>query len=166
MTKIQYTMQPIGHIRTPYKEQKGAPIQPNQGSPVESEVYINEEYRDGLSDLAGFERIWLITYLDRSRPFSLKLVPYRDNVERGVFATRSPSRPNSIGISCVELLEVKVTEGLVRVKGVDLLDKTPILDIKPYSPQFDCFPDVSAGWLDKGSDRTNADSRFEATRGL
>ena len=156
----KFNVSPIGYVKSPYKEQSGTPIQPSFGDPVEAEIRISPEFREGLVDLDRFDRIWLISLLDRSRPYKLKVIPYRDTQERGLFACRAPSRPNPIGISSVRLLSVDVMKGILKVSGIDLLDRTPILDIKPYSPKFDSFPDEPAGWLDKSIDRETADNRF------
>lgn len=153
------SLTPIGLIRTPFKEPAGTPIQPVFAGDSEGVVEVFPEYADGLRDLDGFERIWLLYWLDRAPPPRLRLVPFRDSVERGLFATRAPCRPNPIGLSCVRLLGVR--GNLLTVGGVDLLDGTPVLDIKPYVPQFDAFPQSRAGWLDRGGGQTIADNRFE-----
>lgn len=153
----------IGLIHSPFKQQAGTPIQPVFADGAQGTVQIYPEYEEGLLDLNGFERIWLLYWLDRAPPARLRVIPYRDNVERGAFATRSPSRPNPIGLSCVRLLGIE--GNTLRVAGVDMLDGTPLWDIKPYVPQFDSFPNAKAGWLDaRRVDRTHADERFE-TRG-
>lgn len=149
----------IGVIGTPHKEQAGTPIQPTYAEGVQGTVLLFEEYADALFDLEGFERIWLIYYLDRSKPWTPRVVPYRDTVEHGLFATRSPARPNSIGISAVRLLAI--TGRTLHVEGVDMLEGTPLLDIKPYVPAFDAFSASQAGWFDRtSSDRSVADDRF------
>ena len=113
----------------------------------------------GLQDLAGFARIWLIYELDRCSAPKLKVIPYLDNQARGIFATRSPSRPNPLGLSCVRLMGV--ADNILSIQDVDMLDGTPLLDIKPYVPKFDSFPDSLAGWFDHSINQvTNADNRF------
>ncbi len=161
MTRKQFEFQSIGVIHSPFKEHAGTPIQPGWGDePGEGEVEIFEEFSEGLADLEGFDRIWLIFALHRASPAKLKLIPYRDTTERGVFATRAPSRPNPLGISCVKLLEV--TGSRLKVAELDILDGTPLFDIKPYSPCFDSWPKAKAGWLDaKAAERERADGRFE-----
>jgi len=158
---MKIAFEPIGRIHSPFEKQEGTPIQPGWGGETgEGEVEVFEDYADGLADLGGFDRIWLIYYLHRAAPAKLRLVPYRDTVERGVFATRAPSRPNPIGISCVRLLGVEGRR--LRVAELDILDGTPLIDIKPYSPRFDAWPEAAAGWLDAGaSGRERADGRFE-----
>jgi len=159
--KDSYIIHPVGRIRTPHTAQTGAPIQPSCAKDAEGVVEIFPEFREALTDLEGFERIWLIFWCDRAKSHRLKVVPHRDVVERGLFATRAPSRPNPIGISAVRLNEVNLSQGTLLVRDVDLLDKTPILDIKPYIPSFDSHPVSKGGWLDAaGHRRKTADGRF------
>lgn len=151
---------PIGIIHSPFTIVDGTPIQPIYSEGAEGTVEIFPESGPGLSDLDGFERIWLIYLFNRASPAKLKIVPFRDNVERGVFATRAPSRPNPIGLSVVRLLGV---DGLMlRVADIDILDGTPLLDIKPYISEVDSYPNSRAGWWDSRKiDRKNADGRFK-----
>lgn len=153
---------PIGVIRSPHATPPGTPIQPRMARGVEGTVELRPEYVDGLKDLAGFDRIWLVYWLDRAPEPRLRVTPFRDTVERGLFATRAPCRPNAIGLSPVRLLGIE--GNVLRVAELDVLDGTPLLDIKPYSPQFDCYPEARAGWLDDaGPDaRRTADDRFDA----
>jgi tRNA-Thr(GGU) m(6)t(6)A37 methyltransferase TsaA len=156
---VDVTLSAIGLIHTPFKEQTGTPIQPRFAKDAEGLVEVFPHYEDALTDVDGFERIWLLFLLDRSKPWKPRVIPYLDTVERGLFATRAPARPCPIGLSVVQLLSVNGNE--IRVRGVDILDETPLLDIKPYVPRFDAFSDSRAGWLDaKGIDPTAADSRF------
>jgi tRNA-Thr(GGU) m(6)t(6)A37 methyltransferase TsaA len=153
------TLKPIGTIRTPFHVAEGTPIQPIFGSGVDAVVEIDEEYSAALADIEGFERVWLLYWLDRAGPFAPRVVPYRDCVERGLFATRSPARPNPIGISVVRLVERR--GAVLRVTDIDILDGTALLDIKPYVPAFDSHPGSRAGWFDATADgRTVADGRF------
>jgi tRNA-Thr(GGU) m(6)t(6)A37 methyltransferase TsaA len=156
--KIEY--RPIGIVRSPHETTIGTPIQPSRARGIEGTVEINEEYVEALSDLDGFSHIILICHLHRASDFKLKVVPYLDTELRGLFATRAPSRPNPIGLSVVRLLGV---DGRVlRIEGVDLLDGTPVLDIKPYVRDFDDQTQVRCGWLDDVRGRgTAADDRFE-----
>ena len=118
------------------------------------------EFVPGLQDLDGFERIWLSYWFDRAAPARLVVKPFLDPHERGVFATRSPSRPNPLGLSCVRLLGID--GGKLRIGEVDILDNTPLLDIKPYAPSLDCFEVHRVGWLEnKGAHGVVADDRFE-----
>ena len=157
-----FTFRRIGIVRTPFQTADGTPIQPAFGKGVEGEVEVDAAFAEGLADLEGFEWIWLIYALDRAAPGGLLVVPYRDVTARGVFATRAPSRPNAIGISAVRLLG---REGArLRVADLDILDGTPLLDIKPYVPAFDAHPGARAGWFDRRADaRTLADDRFHRT---
>ncbi len=145
------TLQPIGVIRTPYAERYHAPRQPG-AAPVAAEGSImllpGHNFEQALEDLAGFERIWVIYWFHRNTAWKPKVLPPRGpRRKRGVFATRSPHRPNPLGLSLLRLLEVRGR--IVRVADVDLLDGTPILDIKPYLPYAEAVPDARAGWLDQ-----------------
>ncbi|MEJ2109248.1 MAG: tRNA (N6-threonylcarbamoyladenosine(37)-N6)-methyltransferase TrmO [Acidobacteriota bacterium] len=149
----------IGTIETPFKEPTGTPIQSVYAAGTAGRVLVHESYASALSDIEGFERLWLIYWMHRVGPFQPKVIPYRDNVEHGLFATRSPARPNPIGISVVRLLYRK--GAVLHVEGVDMLDGTPLIDIKPYNPEFDAYPVSRSGWFDSaGVDRRRADSRF------
>ena len=136
---------PIGIIHSPYSKKSDAPIQA-AFSGAEGTVEVFEEFADGLMDLEGFSHIWLIYHFDRSDGYSLTVKPYLDSEERGVFACRAPRRPNAIGMSLVEL--VSVEGNILQVKGPDMLDGTPLLDIKPYIPEFDDRPHPRIGWLE------------------
>lgn len=155
-----FTVKPIGYAETPHKEQKGTPIQANFSDESKASIVINPEFRQALADLKGFERIWVLSWLDQSTEYKLKVVPYRDTVERGLFATRAPRRPNPIGLSCVKVDFIDCEKGIIELSGIDLLDDTPIIDIKPYIPSIDAYPDSNAGWFDRGLDITTADERF------
>ena len=149
----------IGRIRTPFHEAAGTPIQPLYAPGVEGQVVLDEPFAAALDDVDGFERIWLVYWMDRTDGFRLRVVPYRDTHERGLFATRSPCRPHPIGLSVVRLAR---REGSVlHVLDVDMLDETPLLDIKPYVPEFDAHPSSRAGWFETCAvDRRVADGRF------
>jgi len=151
---------PIGYVRSGFKMQEGTPIQPSFAKKVKGEVVVKPEYLDALLDIDGFERIWVIYLFHRAGPFKHQVTPYRDTVKHGLFATRAPSRPNPVGMSVVKLL--RVDQNILYVSGVDILDGTPVLDIKPYVADFDAYPGSKAGWLDqKNSSRKQADKRFE-----
>ena len=145
MEYIKY--EPIGIIHSPFKEPKGVPIQPSAGKGIRGSVEVFSEYTEGLKDIKGFSHIILIYHFHLSKKFSLKVIPYMDTEMRGVFATRAPSHPNPIGISVVKLLEVK--ENVLFVENLDIVDGTPLLDIKPYVPEFDITEIQRKGWLDK-----------------
>jgi tRNA-Thr(GGU) m(6)t(6)A37 methyltransferase TsaA len=157
-----YPLRPIGRIHTPFTGQEGTPIQPSTAGGAAGVVELFAPYRPALKDLEGFERICLVYWFDRAREYSPLVKPYRDEVERGVFATRAPSRPNPLGISAVRLIAVEVEKGELLVERIDVLDGTPLLDLKPYIPEFDAYPLSRAGWMDAtGSGQGIADSRFQ-----
>ena len=158
-TRDRLGFRPIGVIRTAFTEAVGTPIQPVYAQGEEGQVVVEEQYAAALDDVEGFERLWLIYWMDRAKPFKPHVVPYRDTQERGLFATRAPCRPNPIGISVVRLLH---RQGRTLLVGeIDILDGTPLLDIKPYVSDFDAFPESKAGWFDTCStNRKRADDRF------
>jgi tRNA-Thr(GGU) m(6)t(6)A37 methyltransferase TsaA len=150
---------PIGVIRSPHQTAAGTPIQPAYAGDFEGQVIVDQEFERALDDIEGFERVWLIYLLDRAGAFRPRIVPYRDTREHGLFATRSPCRPNPMGLSVVDLVAREAN--VLQIRGVDILDGTPLLDIKPYVPEFDAHPVSKAGWLDeRRSPRTKADGRF------
>ena len=121
---------------------------------------IFPEFAAGLRDLEGFERIWLLFWFHRAKTAKLIVTPYLDDQEHGVFATRAPSRPNPVGLSCVRLLRIEGNR--LRVGDLDILDDTPLLDIKPYAPALDWFEVSRVGWLqNKAIQSVRADDRFE-----
>ena len=158
------TFTAIGAIRTPYTESTGVPIQSGTADAVEGTVEVFPEFAEGLQGLADFERIWLLFHLDRTRAAQLITRPYLDpENSHGIFATRAPARPNAIGLSPVRLLGIAGNR--LRVAGVDMLDGTPLLDIKPYVPEFDAFAAERIGWYRGRTSRgVTADARFEAAR--
>ena len=156
--KIEYG--PIGVVRSPFREPKGTPIQPSRAKGAEGTVEVFEEFVEGLSDLDGFSHIILLCHLHKTGGYHLKVVPFLDTELRGLFATRAPSRPNPIGLSVVELEGIEGNR--LTIRGVDLLDGTPVLDIKPYVGEFDGRPLVRVGWLEDVRKQTNvADDRFK-----
>jgi len=155
--KIELT--PIGVIHSPCKEPEQAPIQAARSREMEARIEVFPDYAKGLDDLLGFECIWVIYYCHRARPWSPKVVPYMDTEQRGVFATRSPSRPNALAISAVRLLR-REGNALV-IRGVDMIDQSPLLDLKPYIPSIDSRPEcVRNGWIGKRRMDRKADDRF------
>jgi tRNA-Thr(GGU) m(6)t(6)A37 methyltransferase TsaA len=148
MSSVAGDIRIIGHVRTPWRRREDAPHQPSAAPDSEGVVEVLPEYAPGLADLASFGRIWLIALLDRSSGFAAKVKPPRGGARRGVFATRAPNRPSQIALTNVALRSVEVAIGLVRVQGIDLLDGTPILDLKPYLPMIDAWPDAGHGWLE------------------
>lgn len=155
-------IRPIGVIRTPFIEIVATPIQPIAAEGITGRLEIQPEYEEGLEDLAGFSHITLLYYFHRVHSYALKVVPFMDTVERGVFATKAPKRPNHIGVSTVKLLSISGTT--LEVEGVDMLDGTPLLDIKPFYPRYDNRDNVTLGWIENHRDfpleRMKADSRF------
>jgi tRNA-Thr(GGU) m(6)t(6)A37 methyltransferase TsaA len=151
----------IGTIHSSFHETAGTPIQPAMASGARGRVEVFPQFRDGLKDLEGFDRVWLIYWFDRAAGARLRVVPFLDTEERGVFATRAPCRPNPIGLSPVRLLSIQ--DGVLEVADVDVLDGTPLLDIKPYTPRFDHFDVRRSGWLDSvHHGHCVADDRFAA----
>ncbi len=157
--KIEY--RPIGVIHTPFENLEGMPIQPCGARGVEGTVEVFADFEEGLNDVDGFSHLILLYHFHRSTGFALLVTPFLDSQPRGVFATRSPRRPNPIGISVVRLIgRDKLT---LYVQHVDVLDGTPLLDIKPYVPEFDQYPATRVGWLSQkrgAASKTRADKRF------
>jgi len=156
-----FSFHSIGTIHTPFKNRKGMPIQPAGAKDIFGSIKILEEYASGLKDLGGFSHIILLYAFHESQGFDLEVTPFMDTATHGLFSTRAPRRPNPIGLSVVRLLEC---EGpLLKIQGIDVLDGTPLLDIKPYVPAFD-GPTVDAiGWLEKNAakaDHLRSDARF------
>ncbi|MEO8809418.1 MAG: tRNA (N6-threonylcarbamoyladenosine(37)-N6)-methyltransferase TrmO [Rhodanobacter sp.] len=147
------SFEPIAFVRSPYARRIDAPHQPTvvAGTETLAAAVARIEFLENFPpaayrDLAGFERIWLLFAFHRSDGWKAEVRPPRGGGKRSVLATRSPHRPNAIGLSAVELVEV-TARGL-HIRGMDLLDGTPILDIKPYVPYADAFPASRAGWID------------------
>ncbi|MFW6129662.1 MAG: tRNA (N6-threonylcarbamoyladenosine(37)-N6)-methyltransferase TrmO [Atribacterota bacterium] len=154
MKEIKY--KPIGVIHSPFKKPHGTPIQPVGGKDVGGTVEVFEEYKKGLKDIEGFSHIILLFHLHLAKKYKLQAIPFMDNVKRGIFAIRGPSRPNPIGLSVVRLIKVK--DNVLQVKDLDILDNTPLLDIKPYIPKIDAKKNTKVGWL------KNKDKRFSSKR--
>ncbi|MEM1416071.1 MAG: tRNA (N6-threonylcarbamoyladenosine(37)-N6)-methyltransferase TrmO [Myxococcota bacterium] len=145
---------PIGVVRSPHREKADAPRQPRaaEGARGTLELFAGRGYEDGLADLEGWDGIWALFVFDRATGWRPKVRPPRSATKRGVFATRAPHRPNPLGMSLLRLLRV---EGrFLHVEGLDVLDGTPLLDVKPYVPWADAWPDARTGWLrpEAGSD--------------
>ena len=151
----------IGVIRTPFLEPNGMPIQAVGATGTRGQVAVLPEFAEGLKDLDGYSHIILLYHFHRCSQTRLTVTPFLDSRPRGLFATRAPSRPNAIGLSVVKL--VAIDQNILRVENVDMLDGTPLLDIKPYVPQFDCWDAQRIGWLEEAGEYTGekqADSRF------
>lgn len=158
---MMITFRPIGIIHTPFKEAQGTPIQPAASNNIEGSIKIFDEFIEGLKDLDGFSHIILIYHLHLSHETPLLVKPFMDDKLHGVFSTRSPGRPNPIGLSTVELLQLK--GDLLNIRGVDMIDGTPLLDIKPYVPQIDDRTAARIGWLENNLHKlhtTKDDGRF------
>lgn len=159
MNEIKY--KPIGIIHSPFPEPRGTPIQPAAAEGIQGTVELFPEYSEGLEDLEGFSHVILIYHFHLSREPSLKAKPYMDDRAHGVFAMRGPSRPNPIGISVVHL--VSIERNILHVQDMDIVDGTPLLDIKPYVPEFDIRQVVKTGWLETRVQRLSTaqdDGRF------
>ena len=159
MAEIRY--RPIGVIHSPFRKTKGMPIQTTAAEGAEGIVDVFPEYSKGLKDIQGFSHVILIYHFHLSKKPSLVVKPYLDAKKRGVFATRAPSRPNPIGISVVRLTAVRGNTLLVR--DIDIADGTPLLDLKPYVPDFDVKKVTRIGWLGKNVSRVTVvkdDGRF------
>ncbi len=153
-------IKPIGSIRTDNLLKEGTPIQASFAKDKQGIVELKEEFIPGLKDLEGFSHIILLYYFDRHDDYKLEVKPYLDDEFHGVFATRAPKRPNQIGLSVVQILEIN--ENKIEFMGADMLDNTPLLDIKPYVPEFDNPGKVNTGWYKPNIDKRNklADDRF------
>lgn len=153
---------PIGIIYSPFKNTEGVPIQPAGADGIKGKVKVYKKYSNGLMNLIGFSHIILIYHFHLSNGYSLKVIPFLKDREQGVFATRAPKRPNQIGISIVKVENIK--ENIINISNVDIVDRTPLLDIKPYASFFDNVKDERNGWLSgKINDIYNikSDKRFK-----
>ena len=155
---------PIGVIKTPFNDLKGMPIQPSGAKDIEGTLVINQEYEQGLSDIQGFSHLILLYHFHQSTGYDLMVTPFLDTQKRGLFSTRAPRRPNSIGLSIVELTGRE--KNRLFVKGIDVLNNTPLIDIKPYVPKFDVKEVTSTGWLEEAQKKAatmKSDDRFVET---
>ncbi|MCA1792267.1 MAG: tRNA (N6-threonylcarbamoyladenosine(37)-N6)-methyltransferase TrmO [Desulfotignum sp.] len=157
-----HDIKPIGVIHSPYSNIEDMPIQPKGASGVKGQVLVNEAYIDGLQDLEGFSHIYLLYSFHQAARTELVVTPFMDNQPRGVFSTRSPLRPNHIGISIVRLK--KIQANTLFVEDIDVLDQTPLLDIKPYMHKFDAVKASRSGWMQSSDDdikKKRSDARFK-----
>jgi tRNA-Thr(GGU) m(6)t(6)A37 methyltransferase TsaA len=153
---------PIGFIRTPFETAAGTPIQAAGAAGVRGWIDLDPDLVEGLRDLDGFSHLILVYHLHRTSPGRLTVTPFLDDRRHGIFATRSPARPNAIGLSTVRLLGIDGAR--LEVADVDILDGTPLLDIKPYVPPFDDRADARYGWFEQRAQNVHsvrADARFE-----
>eukprot|EP00727_Mastigamoeba_balamuthi_P010090 m51a1_g5703 hypothetical protein (167) ;mRNA; f:1061535-1062035 len=158
------TYSPIGVLRTPWSDPVGMPGQPVAAKDARGVAMLRAGLAQGLADLSLFTHAVLLYHFHCSKPgYDLSVVPFADTSRRGVFATRAPRRPNPIGMSVVEIVRVDVERGEVEFRGADVLDNTPLLDIKPYVPMFDDVPHASRGWFQEQVDlsKLTADGRFQ-----
>jgi len=154
-------IKPIGIIHTPFTTLAGMPIQPKGAAEIHGTVELFAEFQDGLKDIDGFSHLFLIYLFHQSSGYKLEVIPFLDKEPRGLFSTRAPKRPNPIGLSVVQL--ERVEKNILHVSNIDVLDGTPLLDIKPYVPDFDHFPDVRTGWIGNARERVKtrkSDDRF------
>ena len=158
-SSLPLPFKPIGFIHSNYTSVAGVPIQPTADPSSKGYLELLPELVPGLQDLTGFDRVWLVTWLHLAPAPKLSVVPFLDTQAHGIFATRSPCRPNPIGLASVKL--VGVEGNIVRFTGCDLVDGTPVIDMKPYVPGFDSFPDAASGWFSgKEVQGKAADDRF------
>ncbi|MBK8206838.1 MAG: tRNA (N6-threonylcarbamoyladenosine(37)-N6)-methyltransferase TrmO [Planctomycetes bacterium] len=166
---LQVTARVIGYVRSPYKERFGTPRQPTVTEQTLADAAVDatiellpgHNFEQALKDLAGFEYVWVIAWCHLNESWQPTVIPPRGpKVRRGLFATRSPHRPNPIVISALRL--TKVDGRVLHVRGIDLLDGTPVLDIKPYVPYADAFPDAREGWLEEIGQAPDAPDRWES----
>ncbi len=153
---------PVGVVRSPFTEEAGMPIQSVTAYGVAGRVELEPEFSAGLRDLEGFSHLWLLCHLHRVQGHALEVVPFLDTVSHGIFATRSPKRPNPISMTLVRLERIQDT--VLYVSELDVLDGTPVLDIKPYVPRFDVRQTDRIGWFASRLDRlesTPSDDRFK-----
>jgi len=151
----------IGTIETPFNDLKGMPIQPSGAAQVQGTIILDKEYEKGLSDLEGFSHIILLYHFHQSTGYSLMVKPFLDDQKRGLFSTRAPRRPNPIGLSIVRL--IKREGNRLTIEGIDVLNGTPLIDIKPYVPGFDTKEVTAIGWLEKSYEKAislKSDDRF------
>jgi len=161
---MRFELRQIGTINSPYCDLINMPVQPKGAKDTYATIEIKEEFCEGLKDLDGFSHVYLIYYFHKVKEPKLTVIPFNDHshTPRGVFSTRTPMHPNSIGLSVVEL--VKVEKNIVTIKGIDILDGTPLLDIKPYIENFDKVESrARSGWMQASIEEVSAkrsDDRF------
>ncbi len=156
------TYSPIGTIRSPFYDIKNMPIQPSGASGIRGSIEIFSEFIEGMKDLQDFSHLILLYHFHKVKDYKLVVTPFLDSSDHGIFSTRAPKRPNPIGLSIVKLLEI--TGNAIQIENVDILNGTPILDIKPYVPEFDEQNSVRTGWLAQANGKVQkikSDGRFE-----
>lgn len=158
---INVHYRPIGTIHSPFKSVEGVPIQPTGAPGIRGFIEILPEFVKGLKDLDGFSHVILLYHFHQVQKSQLTVTPFMDSQPRGVFATRAPTRPNPIGLSIVRLLSID--QNILHIENVDIIDGTPLLDIKPYVPEFDQHPADRVGWLEQSKGKVQSkrsDARF------
>jgi len=163
MQSKQITINSIGIIHTPFNDIKGMPIQPLAAEGVKGHIELFPKYIEGLIDLEGFSHITLLYQLHKINSYDLMVKPFMDNTEHGIFATKSPKRPNAIGLSTVKLLGIE--NNVIHIEMVDMLNGTPLIDIKPFFSKFDNRTNTTSGWLDNQENipvrELRSDERFK-----
>ena len=158
----QIIYKPIGIIYSPFKSIEGVPIQPAGADGIKGKIKVYKKYLNGLMNLEGFSHIILLYHFHLSRGYSLKVIPFLKNQEQGVFATRAPKRPNQIGISVVKIN--KIEGNIINISNIDIINGTPLIDIKPYASFFDNVKNEKNGWLSQNINNVNkikSDKRFK-----
>lgn len=158
----RFSLVPIGVLRTPFKRAKDCPFQGSKAG-VDGEILLKKRFLSGLKDLHGVSHLFLLTFMDHARRDRFQTVTPYGPERHGVFATRSPHRPNPIGLSVVEL--VKIEGQRIFVRGVDALDGTPVIDIKPYNPEIDAYPQAVAGWYENSKKHSKPLSKTRGPKG-
>ena len=159
MKEIKY--EAIGEVRSSFKEPEGTPIQPTSSGTGEGRIILDKKYKKGLKDLEGFSHLIILYHCHKAGEYSLQTKPFMEDEKHGIFSIRAPSRPNSIGLSVVKL--DRIEDNILFIKNIDMLDSTPVLDIKPYVPQFDDRENVKIGWLEDNIEKLSEaedDGRF------
>lgn len=157
----QVVYQPIGYVESPFRHPTNVPVQTVAGMNETGKIILEDKYKAGLQDLKKFTHLILIYHFHLSKGYTLTAKPFLDDKEHGIFAIKGPRRPNPIGISTVKLLDI--CDNKLMISGIDLVDGTPILDIKPFIPEFDNRLDASSGWLNKTKEEIEckkSDDRF------
>lgn len=152
---------PIGTIFSPFENREGMPIQPSGAAGVKGKIVMKQEFAAGLKDLEGFSHLILLYHFHQAGDVKLQIVPFLDHTARGLFSTRAPNRPNPIGLSVVGL--DRIENNILYISNVDILNQTPLLDIKPFVPDFDQPGATRWGWLEKSSGevkKKRSDDRF------
>jgi tRNA (adenine37-N6)-methyltransferase len=159
---MDITYRTIGIIRSPFKTRTDMPVQPVGDASADGFVDVDPEFQEGLRDLDGFTHIIVLYHFHKTQSYTLTVTPFLDTAPRGIFSTRAPSRPNAIGLSIVRLRAIEANR--LSVTQLDIIDETPLLDIKPYVPEFDSHPDAYGGWFERSrgaARQTRSDKRFD-----